>query len=226
MTAEENHPPYRHQTAQAVVAGQLRYEILSGHILPGTRLIQSEVAKRLGMSTTPVREAMRELVAEGLLEGDAHKGLFVHQPTLPELVEVYEIRLLLEPANVELTALRVTDTFLDQAERLLAEMEATEDIGRWVELNREFHRILTEASGNTRMIEILRNLRNVSSLYVGIIADQSPARLATANDEHKAILDACRSRDAAVASRLVKQHVQSSLNMLRDLLAESDDAER
>ena len=76
--------PVGFRTAQAAVAEMLRREILSGQMSPQTRLLQSEVAERFETSTTPVREALRQLVAEGLLDGDPHRGVTVHQISLED----------------------------------------------------------------------------------------------------------------------------------------------
>lgn len=209
-----------HRTAQAAVAQRLRQDILSGELPPGTRLIQSDVAARLGVSTTPVREAMRELASEGLLDGDPHKGLLVHQPTLSELVEVYELRAILEPVNIRKVAENISDAHVRTASALVDQMEGVEDPAEWVQLNSRFHEVVTDASGSPRLMEFLRNLRNVSSLYVGIFAQQTPGRLAHANEEHRAMLDACRDGNADRAAEVVATHVSESLQIVRRLLLE------
>src|SRR5437870_2526894 len=89
-----------HRTAQAHIVERLRQEILSGRIPPGTRLTQAELAKRMETSTTPVREAVRELSAEGLVRISPHREVIVHEPTRLELEEIYELRVLLEPLSV------------------------------------------------------------------------------------------------------------------------------
>lgn len=213
-----------HRTAQAAVAQRLRQEILSGHLAPGTRLIQSDVAARLGVSTTPVREAMRELASQGLLDGDPHKGWLVHQPTLPELVEVYELRAILEPVNIRKVAARITEAELAEAAALVDQMDGIDEPAAWVQLNSRFHEIVTDASRSPRLMEFLRNLRNISSLYVGIFAQQTPERLAHANEEHRAIVDACRVRNGDRAAEVLEVHVNESLEIVRRLLLEEDRA--
>lgn len=200
------------------MAKRLRSEILGGAMPPGTRLNQSEVAKRLGVSTTPVREAMRELAAEGLLDGDPHKGRLVHEPSLDELLEVYELRAVLEPMSARRAARRMSAQSMAQAETLVTHMEGLTDSAEWVQLNSNFHEILREASGSPRLVDFLRNLQNISSLYVGLFAQQTPERLAQANRQHREMLTACRDGDGERAAAIVRRHVDASLAIVRGLL--------
>jgi DNA-binding GntR family transcriptional regulator len=212
-------PPI-HRTAQAAVAERLRAEILTGALRPGARLLQSAVAVRMGTSTTPVREALRELAVEGLLDVDAHRGVIVHEPTAEELEEVYAIRLLLEPASIAKTAQAITEHDLRRAEEILERMEREPDPGSWAWLNREFHGLLAEASRSPLLSQTLANLRNRSALYVALCLQGNPRRLATGNQEHRRLLEACRAGDADGAVDTVRTHLESTLSLAVDYLSE------
>ena len=115
----------RPPTRAGAVAEKLRRLIQSGEIAPGSRLRQNELAERFGVSTTPVREAFAELAREGIVRLDAHRGATVFQPSLDELIEIYEIRGALEPLATELAAARATDEELAELEAIHLKMRRT-----------------------------------------------------------------------------------------------------
>lgn len=174
-------------------------------------------------STTPVREAMRELAAEGLLRVDPHKGVVVREPRLEELLEIYEIRNVLEPLSVAKVAQRMTPEELDKAAAMLKQMERTKDPAIWSALNRDFHAFLNELSGNATLAAVLNNLGNLSAMYVAVSLRTSPQRIASGNLEHRAILDACRARDAKLTSEAIRKHLQSTVERVRVYLHERRD---
>jgi DNA-binding GntR family transcriptional regulator len=208
--------PYR--TAQAVVADRLRRAVLSGQMPPGSRLLQAAVAAEMRTSTTPVREAMRELAGEGLLDLDPHRGVVVHQPSVEELQEIYRIRSVLEPVAITGTIENITSDDLTAAEQLLEQMERQTDIAEWALLNATFHSILTEASGMPILTSILEKLRNLSTMYVAAFVDRHPDRLRQANEEHRALLEACKARDVPRAQELEVAHLQHTLIIGREQL--------
>jgi DNA-binding GntR family transcriptional regulator len=203
----------RYRTAQAAVADMLRRQILAGEIAPGTRLLQTDVAERFQTSTTPVREALRQLVAEGLLDGDPHRGVTVHETNLKELEEVYEIRLVLEPLCIAATVENIGDDDLGYAEELVDQMEAESDPGAWTALNAEFHRVLTEAADRPRLAAIIHNLRNISAIYIAASIQELPDRIKAGNVEHRELLAACRTRDVAKAQLLERNHLEHTLEI-------------
>jgi len=205
-------------TAQAAVVEQLRREIVSGALAPGTRLLQTELAERMRLSTTPIREALRELATEGLLRVDPHKGVIVHEPTLEELVEMYEIRILVEPTSMARAVRRITPDELASVTQLLKDMERTKDPGDWALLNRDFHGRFVLASRSPRMIALLNNLGNLSAHYVAISLKASPHRIQEGNREHRAILEACRRRDTRQVTTQVRHHLESTVDLLRSRL--------
>ena len=203
----------RHQTAQAAVGELLRELILSGEIAPGARLLQAEVARRFSISTTPVREALRQLTAEGLLDSDPHRGVTVHVPTLTELEEIYETRLCIETMSITRSVETLDEQDLDRAEELLDAMEAEPDLARWIPLNLEFHRLLTDLS-RSRLAQIIENLRNLSAMYIAASVSQESER-EIADREHRVLLEAYRARDVKKAQAAIQTHLESTLEIAR-----------
>jgi len=209
-------PP--HRTAQAVVAERLRRAVLSGKLLPGSRLLQADVAKEMRTSTTPVREAMRELAGEGLLDLDPHRGVVVHPCRAAELEELYQVRMLLEPLAIAATVERITSDELDTGAQLIGRMEGESDLAEWVVLNQRFHSMLANASQLQIATAILQRLRNLSALYVASSLHLHPDRIASADVEHRALLEACRNRDVARAQEIELTHLQHTLEIGREQL--------
>lgn len=210
-------PGYR-RTAHQSVVDTLRRAILSGVLPGGSHLVQADIAEQLQVSTTPVREALRDLAAEGLVRLDAHRGAVVHECSVAEMEEIYGLRRILEPEAIRRALERITDTELDRAEKILVEMEAETDFGTWADLNRDFHALIEDAAGAPRLASILKSLRDVAAIYVGLSMQAEARDFRSANAEHRAILEACRARDSERAVAVVIQH----LEVTRDAIREED----
>lgn len=194
-------------TAHEYVLDALRNIILSGELSGGTRLIQSDLAKRLNVSTTPVREALRDLANEGLIHVDAHRGAVVHQVDAAEVREIYEIRRRLEPLVMELALERITETQMATARALHEEMERERDPVRWVNLNRDFHGVFMDACGWPRLAATVRSLHAGASPYVALTMRFRPEFMEKGNKDHGQILDACVQRDVQTAVELMVAHM-------------------
>jgi len=202
------------RTAQAMVAGRLRVEILSGLIPPGTRLLQAKIAERMKTSTTPVREAMGELSAEGLVDLDPHRGVIVHEPTESELHEVYEMRSLLDPVLMAKTVANITDAEIERATAFCSRMEEEAEPGAWVVLNSRFHAHMDGSARSPLLSGTVRNLRNRSSIYIAASLLESPDRMARANTEHLAMVEACRRRDVDAGVEPTRKHIEATVELV------------
>lgn len=198
------------KTVQAAVVDMLRALILTGEISPGTRLLQNELAEHFKISTTPVREALRQLTAEGLLHGDAHRGVRVHATTLEDLDQIYELRMPLESLEMTYTVPNATPDDLRQLAELLSVMERETDTSAWLMLNAAFHERLSEIADRPRIAEILRNLRHLSAIYVAASIQAVPDRIAASDEEHRAVHDAIRRRDVNGAQSAILEHLRRS----------------
>ncbi len=203
------------RTTQATVTEHLRQAILLGHLPGGTRLLQTELAELLNVSATPVREALRELSTQGLIEFDAFKGATVRIPTLSLLEEIYEMRSVLIPLSVKKGIAQISSAQIKHAEALLSQMEATSNHEEWVDLNRQFHSTLDDATQTTQLKDVLRRLSDLSAIYVNLSFTEEPLRKEESEQEHRAILAAYQHQDAETAIKLTLHHLNGTLDAAR-----------
>ncbi|WNZ26257.1 GntR family transcriptional regulator [Leptolyngbya sp. NK1-12] len=204
------------RTTHATVTEHLRQAILLGHLPGGTRLVQAELAEALNVSVTPIREALRELSTQGLIELDAFKGAVVRIPTLSELEEVYEMRAALIPLSVKRGIAQITPPQIQEAEALLDQMEATTDHEQWVDLNRQFHNLLDDATQTTQLKQMLHRLSDLAAIYINLSFSEQPLRKAESEQEHRAILRAYQRKDAKTATKLILNHLNGTLDTARN----------
>ena len=204
--------PGRGNTAHVYVRETIRIAILNGQLAGGTRLVQSDLAPQLKVSTTPVREALRDLASEGLIRIDPHHGGVVAELDEEDLEEVYQIRRRLEPLAVELAIPRLTDEILDRATDLHDQMSAAPNSAAWVQLNRDFHMTLYEASNQHRLVTLVRSLQDASVMAVSARLQILPHARIRANAQHQELLDAMRKGDVKTAQDVVLNHVTLSVS--------------
>jgi DNA-binding GntR family transcriptional regulator len=200
-------------TAHEVVLQALRRALLTGGIPAGTRLVQDDIAAQLGVSNTPVREAIRQLAAEGLVRFVRYKGAVVHKPTLAEIQELYELRLLLEPVAIGKAAERMSDAEIEQARRFFRRAVATTALEDWIVRNREFHGCLIEGAHSPRLSTFVASLKDLALTQVWVSISSASDRMAMVaggNAEHAEILEAVESRDSARAAQVVRGHLEAA----------------
>jgi DNA-binding GntR family transcriptional regulator len=198
-------------TRAEAVADELRRLIKSGELAPGTRLPQNGIAKRIGVSTTPVREAFTALAREGLIRQDSHRGALVFLPSLDELNENYEIRIALESLATRLAAGVLRESDLAELERVTNEMRATNDPHVYLGLNREFHARIYAAANRPKLAELIDRLRDAAAAYISLLeGEDNPEYAAQVQDEHERIVAALKARDAETAAQIMGAHLASS----------------
>lgn len=195
------------------VVETLRRAIIEGYFEPGERLDQEAISEELEVSRTPLREAIAVLESEGLLTSQSHRGVFVNAVSKKEIGEVFALRALLEAEVVREVAPRVPDSVLDQLEHVLQEAQkayAEGDQAAQFEADRWFHATLTRLSENSLLREVLAGINNRVSA-VRRFAQQKPGpHIREFAEEHLAILDALRRRDAEAAASLMSAHLEQS----------------
>ena len=228
MSQAQPGPAIENLTLWERVYQHLQAEILEGRLLPGTVLSEVALAKELGVSRGPIREAMGRLAAEGLVNVRPRRGAVVRAPTLEELVEAHQVREVLESLAVSLAVPRLTEPDLRELGSLVDEMDTSarqNDLGRFFEANVAFHERFCEMSGN-------RKLRQVHVTLMGEIRgfqDRSLAIRGNPNDsvaEHRAILAAAAAGDAQLAAELAGIHVRVPAERLKNHLHERIGMER
>jgi DNA-binding GntR family transcriptional regulator len=205
-------------TTSEAVAQRLRDEIQRGVINPGARLRQSVVASHFGVSTTPVREAFALLQSDGLVRIDPHRGAIVFRPSVQDVEESYEIRDTLETLAIKLAVPKFTPEMIEDLQGLVDRMSETTDHDRWVELNKQFHLATYEPSGRPRLCSLIGNLRDAGAAYIYLFVSHHSTQ-AGLNEEHQAIVDACRDKDVRAATTAVRAHLRHTVEAVAGFLA-------
>src|SRR3984893_4096226 len=205
------------QTAQGTVTDALRRLILLGKIPAGARINQDAVAERYGVSRIPVREALRQLEAEGLVQIFPRRGVLVSSLSAEELTEIYEMRDALEALAVRLAVPEINEDQLMRLEELLTSMDGDSDPSRWLDLDSEFHAALYAPSERKRLCNTIATLRRNTGRYLHI-AVRSGDRIRLAQDEHRQILTAYRRRSVDEAVKALRWQLNQTCDFLLDTL--------
>lgn len=203
-----------------LVLESIREAIIKGTLKPGERLMEIQLAEELGVSRTPVREALRKLELEGFIVMVPRKGAYVADLSVKDIADVFEIRIALEGLAAALAAERITDEELELLERSLIEKgEAitSENFELLVQVDASFHETLYQASRNERLSAIINNLREQIQRFRSASLSY-PGRNKKSLDEHRALLEALEARDVDAARQLAQKHIENAENVLIETL--------
>lgn len=202
--------PLENRTLWEQVCDHLREEILAGRLPPGTELSEVALARDLGVSRGPLREALGRLASEGLVTVTPRRGAVVTQLTRQDFIDAYQVREALETLAMRLAVPRISDEDVARLRDLCDAMERAAgkgEVREFFENNTRFHRSLVAASGNRKLVEMHRML-------VGQMVPYLPRSLALRGNleqsvtEHTAILEAIEARNAEEAARLLAEHIE------------------
>lgn len=196
----------------------LTNRILSGALLPGTRLDEQSLAAEYGVSRTPVREAMRQLAATGLVEARPHRGVVVATVTRQQLSEMIETLAELEAACAGLAAERMSEAARHDLASAHSAMADTADIGQYHRMNLDFHARIYDGCRNTFLADSTRDLRNRVSILTQF-QFQSFGRVAASHAEHAEVVAAIVDGDSERARSAMRAHMQSTNRAFVDLVA-------
>ena len=208
------------KTVAAAVTETLREQIVSGVLPIGTVLRQEELARELGVSRTPLREAITHLTVEGLVRNDTHKGAVVRKPTRAELEEAYLIRETLEGLAARLAAERSTSADVDRLQSILDQFDAADDPEEWAQLNTRFHMEIYAISGREQLCELISSIRNRTEVFVRMLVTR-PGRAEVAHQDHVRILDALARADSETAEEETRRHLGQTVAHVREDLPEA-----
>jgi DNA-binding GntR family transcriptional regulator len=223
MSSTTRPVPHPKQIANKTIANSLRGDILRGNLESGQALKQDEIAAQFGVSKIPVREALIQLKAEGLVTFFPNRGAFVSQLSAAEVDEIYLMRIALETALLARSIPDLTVAHLKHAAAILDAIDQEANVARWGELNWEFHSTLYSAASMPRVMETLETLHtNIARylvLYLAGMAYQTKSQ-----KEHRAILEACRQGETEKALAVLEAHLRGAASQLIAFLNKNDSA--
>ncbi|WP_017314324.1 GntR family transcriptional regulator [Mastigocladopsis repens] len=192
-----------------LIADALREAIVRGIFQEGQSLRQDEIATQFGVSRIPVREALRQLEAEGLVKIHLNRGATVSALSPAEAQEIFEIRSALEVKAIQLAIPKLTPSDLEKASEILAQTDQLTDAGMLAKLNWEFHETLYAPAERPRLLTMIKTLHLNVDRYVRLQMAQMDD-LERSQKEHYQLLQACQQHDTKGAVRLLKKHIDTA----------------
>lgn len=217
--------PLRPPTLAEVALRELRRELLTGRFRAGDAVSVADAAARFGMSTLPVREALRELVADGRVDYSPHRGYRVKAHTLADVEEIFLMCSLLEAEALRRGIPRMDSSDVDRMERRLGEFTHLMNAGTmWeaVGVHRDFHFVPIECARLPRLEAELRRLWDHTDHYRGLYFFPDGSMSPTMDEDHKNLLEACGRGDVERAVMLMDQHREHALRRLSPILGAED----
>ena len=197
----------------------IRELILRGELEPGATIEQESLAAALGVSTTPLREALRRLESEQLVVFRAHRDTIVAPVSIEALHEVYTVRVNMEPLGAALASSAATPEELSELEALIRAAEAADEPLGQIRRNQAVHRAIYRASHNDTLIRILDSLNDVFDLYRVLVFRQGVSNTEVSQKQHTEILGAIRRGNADLASSLMREHIEIGYEQMRNAQA-------
>jgi GntR family transcriptional regulator, rspAB operon transcriptional repressor len=227
-TQEAGSPPsvrLHHENLEDKIYNRIKSMILEKHLRPGERIRLTRLSQEMGVSRTPLLNALKRLSAERLVEWAPRYGIYVRRFTPREMVELYEVRVALESLAARLAAERITTEDVDRLEAMFRNVvisETPEALRQYTPLDREFHWRIVELSGNQQLAAALQSIHMQIFAYQDGIA----RTIAESVPEHLELLRALRAHDGATCERLMRTHQSLAVERLRQKMAAEPLAQR
>jgi len=202
----------------------LKTEIIKGSLKPGIKLSEGKIAVQMGVSRTPVREALKELAAEGFVKMNPNQAVVVSNASVEDVQEVLQIRGVLEGLAARLAIKMISEEEIKELEKYQKQMEyytKKDDVLAFSEMDDEFHKLILNICSNNRLIQIRKNLCDQARRY-RIRSLSVPGRLKYSLKEHQEIVEALKRKNAEQADRVSQKHIE---NVLVNILAHKDKEE-
>lgn len=203
----------QYKSLNQLVYERLRNEILDGKLKPGSRIKQEELTQRLGVSRTPVREALQRLETEGLIQFVRRSSAVVSTISRRRIEEIFELRALLEGYAAQKAAQKLEATAVKKLRKLIAEMDthhSKQETERLLAKNDEFHRSICALGGNEALLEMLEQIwRDIRRLRFNYLI--TPVGHEASTREHEALVDALESHDKSRIGKIVNQHAERTM---------------
>ena len=214
----DNKIPYR--TVPEMVTRILREAILSGELRGGDQLKQENLSSQLKISMSPLREALKNLEAEGLVKFYPNRGAIVSELSQEEAQEIFDIRLFLELGALELAIPNLTEMDFSNAEKILDQADQETCGNHWGELNQAFHEILYLPAGKPKLMSLIKQMHNNVERYMRLYLFKMKYQNRS-QDEHRSLLAACKNRDVAKAQTILRSHMKDASMMVGKYLSEN-----
>jgi len=201
-------------TAEDINAA-IREKIVRGQLAPNTRITEQALATEFGTSRTPVREAMRQLVAEGFLTFKPNSGSFVRNWTMEEIDEIFQLRTLVESEVAAQAALRISDVQIAELEAVQNALEEStgnlhfDGVSKTSQFNWEFHRLVAHACGNGRLIKMMADAIELP-IVQRTFTRYSPSEMRRSHHHHRELIDALHAKDPDWARAVMHCHISSA----------------
>jgi len=204
------------QVEYSTLADQVRQNvkkrIINQELKPGSRLIVSHLAAEMGTSLTPIREALRLLVKDGLVEIIAHKGAQVVMPSQEQFKDLFDVRTVLESLAINLAVPNLSPADYKRLEEILQAGDKSieaEDPKAWLDTDEQLHSYIIQKSDNEVLFQLLDNIRNRINIF-RILTAQLPARAQRAQKEHRAVVAAMKRQKNQEAEELIAKHIENT----------------
>lgn len=209
--------PFRDASRTEYVYRHIRQAIRDGQFRQGDRVREEDIAKMLGVSRTPVREALRQLQSQGLIDFTAGRGAGIVELSRPQILELYAMREILEGAAARMAAEHATPAEISYLSHLMDEFRQSKDPARLAAVNVAFHRSICEGAHNRYLVQSLDQLRDALALLQGTTFSVK-GRPATADEEHRAIFEAIKARNPDAAEQAARAHIRNARSARMQLL--------
>ena len=203
---------------ETFVYQRLKTAIFKKYIKGGARIREEAVAEQLGVSRTPVRAAIKRLAYEGFLETAVNRGALVVRPTLAEIRQSFQVRLILEKACAQQAAQNITPTALDRIKELVkteGRLFKERDLDRYYAINNDIHLSVARAAGNDVLLHYVRELVSKTTIYLVLFDPFYDRKINPSMSEHSRIVAALEDGSPKAAAAAMEAHLQSSLDGIR-----------
>lgn len=204
-------------SASETISKYLRGAIIAGQLQEDEPIRQDEIAQLFNVSKIPVREALKRLEAEGLVQFVRNRGAVVTRIAEPELAQIFEVRVMLEGQVMRLAVPNMTPELLDKAEAICDEFLEEGNASRWSELNWKFHCCLYEAAQRPFLLNLIRSMHDKLERYLRVQMTIESGK-ERAHEEHREIVEVCRKGDAELAAKIVEKHIEGVCQSLYEYL--------
>lgn len=184
--------------------------IIRGEIKPGDRLRETELASQIGLSRTPIREAIRKLESDGVVEHQPRVGAMVKKLSQQEIVELYEMRIVIEETAAQMAARHISNAEIETLRAINQEIASAGSPDKSAKLNRDFHSCILHAARNRYLVQSFTGLAH-HFVLLGATTLESETRISEVVAQHEEIIQALQNRDAVAVSDVMRKHMETSL---------------